>query len=274
MKFALALLPLLVASSSAFSSVITFDNTAVFNAQFPTATRSSAGSASQVSLLTGPSRVNLHAQETSADTAGPASMTIFSTSSSDYDFISSSKTIEFTNVGFSYAATGATYTGILGLFSSTSASGTAGTDDGVYFLIDRGGTRLRFMERYNGNVFLRSEWTGLGTNPNAYSFSSMSMTLSATGWAVSATSLAGATYSNTGLFTNGTSALTWNSSNWGGNFYLGLESQQTLGTLDTARYLDLSVQSITAVPEPGSIALLTLGGSLMTLAWLRRRRRV
>lgn len=272
MKFALALLPLLVASSSAFSSVITFDNAAAFNAQFPTATRSSAGSASQVSLLTGPSRVNLHAQETSADTAGPASMTIFSTSSSDYDFISSSKTIEFTNVGFSYAATGATYTGILGLFSSTSASGTAGTDDGVYFLIDRGGTRLRFMERYNGNVFLRSEWTGLGTNPNAYSFSSMSMTLSATGWAVSATSLAGATYSNTGLFTNGTSALTWNSSNWGGNFYLGLESQQTLGTLDTARYLDLSVQSITAVPEPGSIALLTLGGSLMTVAWLRRRR--
>jgi hypothetical protein len=270
MKLSALLFPLVLASSSAFSSVITFDNSTIFNAQFPTSSRYAVGGASQVSLLTGPSRVNLHAQQSSGD-SGPASMTIFSTSSADYDFISSSKTIEFSNVGFAYASNGATYSGILGVFSNTGA-GTAATDDGVYFLIDRGGSRLRFMERYNGTAYLRSEWTGLGSNPNAYSFSSMSMTLDASGWSVSATSLTGATYANSGVFTNGSSALTWNSSNWGTNFYLGLESQQTLGSLDTARYLDLSVQSITAVPEPGSVALLALGGSVAALAWLRRRR--
>ena len=257
-------------TAQALAVVITFDSPATFDAQFPLANRSSVGGASTVSLLSSPSRVDLHAQQASGDVAAPARMSIFSTTSSAYDFISSQKTFTFANVGFSYASTGATYTAILGVFSTPSSGGALGTDDGIFFLIDRGGGRLRLMERYNGTQFLLQEWTGLGSSPSAYSFTSMELTLSASSWSLSATSAASTTYNGSGVFTNGTSAHTYNGTNWGSDFYLGLESEMTLPTLDTARFLDLTVESIAVVPEPGTGSLLTLG--FLPLAWMLRRR--
>lgn len=250
--------------------VINFDSPATFDAQFPLANRSSVGGASTVSLLSGPSRVDLHAQQASGDAAAPARMSIFSTTSSAYDFISSQKTFTFSNVGFSYASTGATYSAVLGVFSAPSSGGALTTDDGIFFLIDRGGGRLRLMERYNGAQFLLQEWTGLGSSPSAYSFTSMELTLSASAWSLSATSAASTTYNGSGVFTNGTSALTYNSTNWGSDFYLGLESQMTLPTLDTSRFLDLTVGSIAVVPEPGVSSLFAMG---LPMVWMLRRRR-
>ncbi len=242
--FALALM---LFSFRAGAVTLLFDNQTTFNSQFPT--QFIQGGDSSVTLITSPSRVRLYAKGAEGDTGNFRTM-IYSTTSANYDFLSGSKSFSFDNVQFS-TSSGSTYNGYLGVFSGNANVLTApgGPDDGIYFHLDRVNSQLKLVARQNGAVSTLYTFTASG-----WTFTKLSFTLTGSTWSASVT------YgSNSPQTASGSFATAFDAANWGTNFYLGLASFQS--SSNTTRYADLQLQqiSVNAVPEPGTVALLSSG---------------
>lgn len=252
------------------ATVIDFNNPTSFNAQFPLASRFFSGASSSASLVPGatPDQLQLHAQGDGVQTSN-AYAAIYSTSISDLNFLSSSVTVTFKSINVTYTS-GATYESAFGVFGQAGGSNgrpasSAGPSDSIYVNINYYSATLSIIQKSDGGSHTLASWTMSGS----YSLTSAALTLSSSGWSflasngISTFNNANATGSNIGTF-----AVTPTTSNWGSNFYLGLYDGVTINP--STRALDLNVDSITVVPEPGVTTLLIMG-SLLLIGFVRAR---
>lgn len=257
------LLMSVLAPAMAQAVVLSFPNQATLDSEFPTGTRYVIGANSTITLTTG-SRVRLHAQS-DGTTAGREVMYSVA-DNTNYDFISSAKTFSYSNlsVGF-YTTVGATYYGYVGVFSQNVGAVTS-ANDGVYFSIHGNGTDFSLMQRADGVTTTLNTWT-LSTSEfwPTTALSSLSLTLTSTTWSVNGTLADSVNLTGSGSLTTPITT-----TNWGSNFYLGLEADQTNNT-DAARFTDLTVGDITVVPEPTSVTL--VASSILFASLLGRMRR-
>ncbi len=97
-------------------------------------------------------------------------------------------------------------------------------------------------------------------------------------WAINGTnkthtlSLIGATFTNTGLSTLTSSFSNFSSAGLSSGSYLAMGAMNRFGTVTTATTVSLDEVLVTAIPEPSTLALLTIAG-VTGLVMLNRRRR-
>jgi hypothetical protein len=246
--------------------MITFDNPATFGTDFPTVALTGGNSSASIQT----DHVALHGEQASGDGTASGQASAYSASgfSSDLDFISSSKTFVFNGTALTFSTPGTTYQGNFGVVSGTGGglSQISGPDDGVYFRIDRSGQQLLLMQKLNGTNSALDSW---GISDNDYSFLSLSLTLSDTAWSVSGASTSGSTV----VSGSGTFASTWDASNWGTDFHLGLQGYQTADNTTRFAELQMTSLSVNPVPEPATAALLLGGAGLFAGFRFRRFRR-
>lgn len=264
---------LLVAANLPFNStakasvLIDFSDPTAFDSQFPISSRSAKGNASAVSLTTGsPSKVHLHAEESAG---GASRMTIYSTANSEFNFLDSQKTFTFTNIALTFASSGSSYLSEFGVFSTNANDILGGPasnpGDGVYFQHERVNGKLHLYQIVNN---ARTELASWAAPNKPYAF--LSLTLGREGWLVSGLDGNGNTISNATATSVGAPignfATAPTLENWGSHFYLGLQVDNSSAL--TGRFADLTIQTITVVPEPNS-AMLTLAVVFIGTAVLR-----
>lgn len=257
------LLMSVLAPAIAQAVVLSFPDQATLDSEFPTATRYTVGPSSTVTVTTS-SRVQLHAQG-DATTAGRE--VIYSVAdNTNYNFINSAKTFSYSNLSVSYlTSVGATYYAYVGVFSQNAGAVTT-ANDGVYFSIHGNGNDFSLMQRVDGVTTTLNTWTLTSAEffPTV-SLSSLSLTLTGTTWSVNGTLADSVNLTGSGSLTT---PLT--TTNWGSNFYLGLEADQT-STSGPTRFTELTVGDITVVPEPTSVTL--VASSILFASLLGRMRR-
>ncbi len=238
--------------------IYTFTDQPLFESQFPV--RNTAGDASTVSLSS--SGVQFHAQQ---DTGSLTTLyaNAFSTASDELDFLSSSKTLIFSNVAFTSHPTGSSYSAALGVFAKAQGSirGSIQTNpgDGIYIWFDRYERRVCLNQIADGKLTVLAYWNFTGSSLQ-FDFPSIELTLSADGWSLTANRYDGLVYTNdnaSGGDYIGTFSTPITTENWGENFHLGMET--TSLTVSSGRFSTLTVEQVTVIPEARTAMLLVIG---------------
>jgi len=274
--FALAL-PLFAAlglSAATAATTITFDGQTSLDSAFPSDSRTVIGNTSSVTLLDDPDQVSLYAANSANGIATRVTLYSATSFSDSLDFVSAGLALTFDDVRLGFASTGNTNNGRFGL-SSTATGALGSTANAIYFQINRADSTLSLVQSVNGTLTTLNTWdnTSLGSAYNNYT--SLTLTLTATTWAVSGTAQRTDGSKTTTFSGSGSLGVTWTSQTWGEDTFIGLEANQTNAGDSARRSTTLNVGTITAtsaIPEPHTAALGAGAACLLLAGWLRRRR--
>ena len=254
-----------LSSAAHAATTITFDSLEDVNAAFPAGIVQGGSSFRGYDSVSG--RLQLHAEGNAGSHAAINANAYSDASfSSSLDFITAGKTITFNDVTMGIASSGTSYTFALGIGNAVQGnfSASSGPSQRIYFFINRADGTLSVKK---GGVVLQS-WSGAG-----YSFDSLSLSLTATGWSASVVKASGAGTLNA----SGTFATALDAATWGDSYYLGLHASQTIvsDANYAGRYTNGFVGSIdiTPIPEPASVAVLAGAGALLVCGFRRSRSR-
>ncbi|MDP0496555.1 MAG: PEP-CTERM sorting domain-containing protein [Verrucomicrobiota bacterium JB024] len=239
-------IPSVMATASLFAQTVTltFDDQTIFDTQWPT---QEVGGSSSISLSSG--KVVLKAQGSGNVISGICTSASLSSS---FNFISSGKTITFSDVSFAQGL-GTSYNAAFGITNAADADliRASSITDAVYFMFSRPDQALYLIQRTD------SVNTTLATfDTNGYDYTSLELSITSTTWAVSGTASDSSTISASGNL-----ATTITSSNWGDEFYVTMTSQET--SQDSTRIATLSASSVSvsSIPEASTIWLLAAMGA-------------
>lgn len=247
------------------AATIEFPNQGVFDEAFPTASRSVIGGDSEVTWLES-NKARLYAKSTAASSAR---VTIYSAASysEDLAFTSAPLTITFNGAWLNFSGAGSTNNKASFGLTST-ASGTIGSANAIYFRIERGSDTLSLMQSVNGTATALHTWSNAELDSSYNSIRSVTLTLTATTWEVSGiTDRRGRTFSGSGSL-----GVTWTSGAWGANTYVGFETVQLTSTADRWSELQFGGVSMSNIPEPGTAGVI-FGMAGLTVALMATRRR-
>ncbi|MDR1283200.1 MAG: hypothetical protein LBK99_20625 [Opitutaceae bacterium] len=264
----------------AAATTISLDSLAAVTTAFPSTFYQGGGGSGGSLGFDAARNLKLHAA-----TTGDVQAIANAYSAQDYSsaldiFDKGSITLTFNNVTLSHTNAGAYYFFNLGIGNNNTGNldGSA-VGQKIYFQVDRSTYSVYLRQRQGSGaastlatwLLGSSAWSfadGLGST----SITSLSLTLSSTGWSatVMATSVAPADATQSGDL-----ATPLVKSDWDGHYYIGLQTHTQ--STETTRYVDGFVGSITinSIPEPKSVsALAGVGALAFAGVWCVCRRRL